>query len=344
MTEPNAILSDVAVVAIGRNEGERLRACLQSIVGQASAVVYVDSGSSDGSVALARQMGAQVVELDRNIPFTAARARNEGFARAGDVRFVQFVDGDCRVVPGWLESARAALESNEKLAAVCGRRRERFPEKSVYNELMDLEWETPVGPARAVGGDAMFRVVALKAVNGFDPTVMAGEEPELCLRLRHAGWSLARLDIEMTLHDAALLSFGQWWRRQVRGGFGMLDVTSRFCVGGERLFVKPVRSARLWALGWPIAIVVAAIAGGPKWGTIFAGLILLALPVQIARIAHVTFHRRRRSFSAAIAHGVLTMLGKWANVQGQLRYLRDRAAGQRGRLIEYKQPAGEAPG
>src|SRR5438270_7605806 len=84
----------VGVVAIGRNEGERLRACLVSARRDCAAVVYVDSGSSDDSVALARPLGVHVVELDLSTPFTAARARNEGFARLQQVEpdrdFVQF--------------------------------------------------------------------------------------------------------------------------------------------------------------------------------------------------------------------------------------------------------------
>jgi glycosyltransferase involved in cell wall biosynthesis len=46
-------LNDVAVVAIGRNEGDRLKACLRSVVDVAALVVYVDSGSTDDSVAFA---------------------------------------------------------------------------------------------------------------------------------------------------------------------------------------------------------------------------------------------------------------------------------------------------
>ena len=102
----------VGVVVIGRNEGERLRRCLESVRGAAQAIVYVDSGSTDGSVALATGLGATVVALDMRRPFTAARARNEGMRRlqaiAPDLVFVQFVDGDCEMVAGWLPLARAA--------------------------------------------------------------------------------------------------------------------------------------------------------------------------------------------------------------------------------------------
>jgi len=81
---PKAGLAESArlgVVIVGRNEGDRLRRCLASLLSRASLLVYVDSGSSDNSLALAAQMGAQVLELDCTIPFTAARARNAGFAK-----------------------------------------------------------------------------------------------------------------------------------------------------------------------------------------------------------------------------------------------------------------------
>src|ERR1700738_3404233 len=98
MQQQPSIVGPVGVVVIGRNEGDRLRRCLESVRGTADRVVYVDSGSSDNSVAMSRGLGATVVELDLRIPFTAARARNEGFDRLlGEqpaLRYVFFVDGD----------------------------------------------------------------------------------------------------------------------------------------------------------------------------------------------------------------------------------------------------------
>ena len=69
---------------------------------RASVIVYVDSGSNDGSVQRARHLGADVIELDMRVPFTAARARNVGFRRlreiSPDIEYVQFVDGDCELI------------------------------------------------------------------------------------------------------------------------------------------------------------------------------------------------------------------------------------------------------
>jgi glycosyltransferase involved in cell wall biosynthesis len=79
MSQQRRRISKVGIVAIGRNEGERLRKCLQSVIECAALVVYVDSGSTDNSVAMARGIGSDVIELDMRVPFTAARARNIGF-------------------------------------------------------------------------------------------------------------------------------------------------------------------------------------------------------------------------------------------------------------------------
>jgi len=335
--------SDVGVVAIGRNEGERLVRCLRSVRNKAAAVVYVDSASDDQSVESAKNLGAQVVELKKNAPFTAALARNLGRQRlmeiAPNLKYIQFVDGDCEVRPDWIAKARRTLESDGGIAAVCGRRRERFPRRSIYNRLIDIEWNTPIGPALAVGGDAMFRAAAFDAALGYDPSVMAGEEPQLCLRLRHSHWTILRIEAEMTIHDAAMTRFGQWWRRHVRAGYGTLDVNRRFEVGGERIFGKMVRSATIWALGWPLAVFAAAMIAGlirGKTAAMLAALIVFAaLPMQMIRIALRAFLQGTPP-PTALMLGIMTMLSKWAWFQGQLKYRLDRRRGRGLQLIEYK--------
>lgn len=179
---------DVVAIVIGRNEGERLRACLTSVQSEIARVIYVDSGSDDGSQALAEAVGVELVNLPMHLPFTAARARNAGFAKAAAIAcpsYVQFIDGDCILQPGWIETASRFLTSTPNCAVVCGRRRERFPEISIYNRLMDAEWDTPPGRTKACGGDAMVRASAFAEVDGFNAALIAGEEPELCVRLRN---------------------------------------------------------------------------------------------------------------------------------------------------------------
>ena len=342
-------MSDIGVIAIGRNEGERLRRCLDALAGLGATVVYVDSDSTDESIALARERGVEVVELDMSLPFSAARARNAGFERLSridpEVRFVQFLDGDCEIADGWLERGRRALEEQSEAAVIFGRRNERFPDRSIYNRLADIEWNRLITTGKgaeaalACGGDAMIRAEAFRAVGGYNPSIPAGEEPELCQRLRSAGYSVVRLDADMTWHDSAMLRFRQWARRQFRTGYGGLDFATRFGLRGGDPFRHQIRSARFWALGWPLAFIVggstAALLGGPVAGGLTVGLVALALPAQAVRIA-VRNRMRAGSLCAALAYGILSMVGKFFQLAGQCLYARDRLAGRHARLIEYK--------
>lgn len=319
------------VIAIGRNEGERLRACLTSVVGEDALVVYVDSGSTDGSVAMARKMGVEVVELDMSIPFTAARARNEGFRRlmevAPNLPYVQFVDGDCEMVQGWIESAVSYLDAHQEIAVVCGRRRERFPEKSIYNLLCDIEWNTPVGEARACGGDALMRISAFGAVGGYRPDLIAGEEPELCVRLRAAGWKVWRIDKEMTLHDAALMQFSQWWKRTIRAGYAFAEGAHLHGKPPELHWVKESRRAWMWGIGIPMAVLMlVAIFGGAGW------LLLLIYPAQVVRV-HLN---AKNGQQGVLWMSIFLVVGKFPEALGQLKFLYHRFTGVKGRLIEYK--------
>ncbi|MNG72552.1 Glycosyl transferase family 2 [compost metagenome] len=324
-------MSGIGVVVIGRNEGLRLQRCLASLAAGADQVVYVDSGSTDGSVQLAQNHGVEVLALDMTIPFTAARARNEGFACLQQVlpamRYVQFVDGDCEVDAGWLAKAQAFLDARPEVAVVCGRRRERFPQRSVYNLLCDLEWDTPVGEAKACGGDALMRVEAFMAVSGFRPELIAGEEPELCVRLRAKGWKIWRLAAEMTLHDAAMTRFSQWWRRSLRAGHAYAEGAYLHGHAPERHWLRESRRAWLWGLGMPLAIAAAtAVLGG--WG-----LLLLAIyPLQAVRLARRGGKSTRENWLQA----VFLVLGKFPEMLGQVRFLLNRYAAGKPVLIEYK--------
>lgn len=328
------------IVAIGRNEGERLRGCLASLAESDLPIFYVDSGSDDGSPELAASLGAEVHPLDASRPFCASRARQEGaerlLASQPNVQAIFFVDADCVVAEGWIEQAVEALQKDPKLGAVCGRRRERSPHASVYNLMCDHEWDTPVGECQAVGGDALFRVAAYQEAGGFDPTVPAGEEPELCQRLRRAGWKLERIDADMTVHDAALTSFAPWWRRQVRTGYSGADVEARFGLG---LFDRLIRGSQFWAFVVPLGITIATLIAWGQWGAIGAlaivSLAALGLLLQIVRLAGGV---KGRPWGDRLRIATLTMLAKPAIAWGALGYRFDRSRGRTARLLEYKRP------
>jgi GT2 family glycosyltransferase len=302
------------------------------VTSQLNVVVYVDSGSTDGSTEWAADQGAQVVDLDLSMPFTAARARNAGAARvfelASTVRYVQFIDGDCELVPMWLEHAHAHLELNPAVVAACGRLRERHPDRSIYNQMCDIEWDTPVGLARYFGGIVMIRTIAFREVGGFREDLIAGEEPELAIRLRKAGGSLARLDFEMALHDADILRFSQWWRRSVRAGYAYALGASIHGAPPERHWVRESRRSLIWGFLIPVLGLVGALMG--YFYVAFA--VIFIFFIQWLRLfTQGRGDRRLRQVSATFL-----IIGKFAEFTGQIRFLWHRLVRQQSRLIEYK--------
>lgn len=326
----------LGIVVIGRNEGERLIRCLESARPDINTVVYVDSGSTDNSCAQARKLGVAVVELDLSKPFTAARARNAGWQALVEqnpaIEFVHFIDGDCEFIEGWLATACGFLTSNTDYAVVCGRRRERYPERSVYNRLCDIEWNTPVGDATACGGDALFRVSCLQQAQGYTDSLIAGEEPDLCLRLRKLGWKIYRYDADMTWHDAAMFTAGQWWKRMKRSGYAYAEGYARH--GGRRAELEnyrwpDIRRIVFWACVFPVSVFALALIY-----PLFA-VLLLVYPLQVARLT-ATYRNHLSQSKVAFFYALSNVACKFPQFDGVLEYLFNRMRGRAGTLIEYK--------
>lgn len=326
MTNPPSF----GLVAIGRNEGERLKQCLFS-ASQAELIVYVDSGSSDGSTEWAEANGFEVVELDMSRGFTAARARNAGFKRlmqmAPHLQYVQFVDGDCELAQEWPQTAVSFLEQQSDTAAVCGRLRERYPERSVYNWLCDKEWDRPAGEIKSCAGNVMMRARSLQHVGGYREDVIAAEEDELCVRLRQAGWKIWRLSVEMALHDAAMLHFGQWWRRSCRAGYAFAQGNHLHGEPPERHFVREVRRAAIWGLLLPLTFVVIS-ASFSRFGL----LAFLIYPMQFVRLT--TTNRGSPLSRARMAF--FQTLSRFPEGLGVAMFWRDQLLHRPPRLIEHK--------
>ncbi len=352
----------VGVVIIGRNEGERFERCLRSLVGRANPIIYVDSGSTDQSVAFAESFASQgvhAVRLDMTRPFTAARARNAGLdtllALAPTTQFVQFVDGDCEVRENWLHAGEKKLREDPTLAAVSGRLRERFPEKTLYNRLADLEWDRPPGEEKSCGGVAMMRIEVVRAVGGFDPTLIAGEEPELCARMRARGFRVWRLTDEMAWHDIDMTTRKQWLTRARRHGYAIIEVSYFKTQASRGLFAKQVRSAVVWGIAWPVVIGLAAMCAvsatlitfHPRATTgdhittylIFCAplaLCVFAWLMQWGRIALASIHKGLTPRQSG-AYAYLLMRSKSAQASGMARFLLRRFRKRSPRLIDYRE-------
>lgn len=320
----------MGVVVIGRNEGERLERCLRSVLACASEVVYVDSGSTDGSADAAREMGARVVDLDMSMPFTAARARNAGLRRlmadAPQTQYVFFIDGDCEAASTWPDAGMRFLEQHADVAAVCGRLRERHPERSVYNRLCDLEWDGAKGEVRSCGGIVIMRAAPVQELGGFREDLIAGEEPELCVRLRRAGWKVWRLDAEMALHDAAMTHFSQWWKRAKRGGHAFAEGAWLHGAAPERHGRHETTRALLWGVVLPVGIVLLSLA---NWKVL---VLFMIYPLQVGRLAL----RFGSAGHAAWSRALFLVLARFAEAQGALTFWLNRLRRRRSTLIEYK--------
>lgn len=312
----------VGIVVIGRNLGALLQESLQSVRGQCDNVVYVDSGSTDGSVAQAEPYHIPVVALDSSQPFSSARGRNAGarflLAQNNQLEFIQFVDGDCLLAGGFISAALKILRADSRIAAVCGQRRECFPHISVYQHFTALGWESPVGEIEFCGGDALVRVSAFRQVNGFDERLHTGEDPEMALRLRRAGWKLWCIPDDMTYHDARMTQFDQWWKRSMRTGYAYAEGTWMHGRSPERYRVHESTSIWFWGAGvWLAALGLAR----PSRGT--SMFLLLGYPLLMARIYKRSLARGWSAEDARL-YAIFCVLGKFPQLQGQLQFLAER--------------------
>ena len=326
----------LGVVVIGRNEGERLRKCLASVRSAQYPLVYVDSGSVDDSLEIARSLHAEVVELDPARPFSAARARNEGHARLLEcspaIRFVQFVDGDCTLLDGWLDAAVQALQEDVRRAAVSGHLLERNADASPYNRLCALEWKSCPGDLRNFSGligIAAIRSDVLLELGGYNPQVIAGEDSELGVRMGLAGYKVTKLDHAMATHDADISSFHQWWRRAVRAGHA---IGQRAHLNGRSVLRDGMRernSTLFWGICLPAVILITMVPS--------RGLSSIALGAYAALGWRVWRGRRQAGDTTGDAwlYTKFVIVAKFAHAVGLLKFFLNRIA-RRYEIIEYK--------
>jgi GT2 family glycosyltransferase len=336
MSNASAMSARPGIVVIGRNEGDRLLACLRSLEPLACPVVYVDSGSTDGSLERAAALCERAIALDPARPFSAARARNEGFrallAARPELRWIQFLDGDCTLLPGWLDAAADALAADAARAVVVGPLRERHPEASAYNRLCALEWRSTPGDLRnfgALGGIMLVRADVFVEVGGFNEQVIAGEDSEFGVRVALAGFKVTKIGVEMATHDADIHRFGQWWRRAVRGGHAIGQRFSLHGRGAMRDCARERRSVLVWGLALPATILVLA--------PVTHGLSLLLAGGYAVLGQRIARYRRGQGDSGADArlYARFVVIGKFAEAWGLLKFYINNMAG-RFRIIEYK--------
>jgi glycosyltransferase involved in cell wall biosynthesis len=330
-----SIAGRVGCVVIGRNEGERLVRCLQSVLAQIPDVVYVDSGSTDDSPERAQRMGARVIVL-RSGPYTAARGRQAGIeelARLSPaIEYVQFIDGDCTLDPAWVARGVEFLDANPRAGGVFGRRREARFSESFFSRLVDVDWEMPQGRVHCHGGDALDRLAALRDIGGWSTDLIAGEDPDLGFRLGDKGWEIHCLPVEMTRHDIAISRFRPYWKRTVRSGHAYAEVYWRNRHGSGRRWLK----TNLSILGYGLALPLLIAASGVWY---WPAAVLLSLLLVRSWVKLILMCRRRGlAWGLSLSYATITQLCKTAQAIGVLKYIWSRLTGRRQRLMEYKGP------
>jgi cellulose synthase/poly-beta-1,6-N-acetylglucosamine synthase-like glycosyltransferase len=327
----------VAVIIIGRNESSHLQDCIQSVRAldypqHLLEIIYVDSASKDNSPQIAAALGAHVLEVSGD-PMTAARGRNTGWTST-TAPFVLFLDGDTRVHPQFLARALAACDQPD-IAAVWGHRRESNPGDSLYNRVLDLDWIYPAGFTEFFGGDVLIRRSALAEVDGYNPELIAGEEPEMCRRLRGKGWKILHIDAPMTLHDLRMTHFSQYWRRATRCGHAYAQVSSLFRNSPDPFWTPEARRNQkrgaMLLLLFAAALIGCAWLRNP-WPMLVPLLLIMAAGIRSAYKAR----QRSNSWLTLLLFGLHSHLQEIPIFFGQLRYRFAKARRRKMTLIEYK--------
>jgi glycosyltransferase involved in cell wall biosynthesis len=339
----NSALPLLSIVVIGRNEGQRLARCLDSLLGVEKdlhglsggvEVVYADSGSSDGSPELARERGAEVVAIESARP-TAALGRNAGWRKAR-APFVLFLDGDTVLHPDFAVAALAEMEQDARLAVVCGNRREIRPGDSIFNRVLDLDWIYPPGYTEFCGGDALMRRAALEEVDGYDETLIAGEEPEMCRRMRARGWKILHIDQPMTGHDLAMTRWSQYWKRATRAGYAYSEVSARFRQSGDPFWAADRRANLVRGSFWLGGSLLAVLASAAllRWEPLAVWILFVLL---MGARSSWKARWKSRDWATLWLCGLHSHLQQVPILVGQFQHWRDRRAGRGRGLIEYKE-------
>jgi hypothetical protein len=327
----------LSVVVIGRNEGARLKRCLDSVKAMrvpagGVEIIYVDSDSGDESPRIAGEAGARVIVLRPQRP-TAALGRDTGW-RASLAPFILFVDGDPVIHPDFVTHAMPDF-ANPKVAVVFGRTCEIDSNTSVFSRVYDLDWPyPPPGPAEFCIGTALMRRPTLEAVNGHDCTLMAGEEPEICYRLRQQGYVILCLDLPMARHDLTMSRWSQYWRRNVRRGYGDAEVSGRFRKEDAPAYTGRTRHTRIWGPLLVLSPLIAAAGSVAAASWLPLAVLLVAAVALVLRTARSCRHRTDDRFTCVL-FSVHWYLKEIPLLFGQLRYFFDKYTGNQ-TLIEYK--------
>jgi cellulose synthase/poly-beta-1,6-N-acetylglucosamine synthase-like glycosyltransferase len=180
----------ISVVITCFNKARTLEACISSIYDQAIdglEVVVVDDGSTDDSLERASKFSGlenfRLLKLPHN---GISSAKNEGI-RASRGNIVLFLDGDCILERGALERVLGIFEAGgDGLGCVGGEVRALNGSRSIARTIELIQNEFP--RKWPFGANVAFRREVLERLGGFDTGMEYGEDADLFLRMRKAGY------------------------------------------------------------------------------------------------------------------------------------------------------------
>ena len=218
-------MTALAVVIVAYDSARDLPATLAALrpqLAEGDELLIVDNASSDDPASVTGD--APVLRLERNLGF--AGGCNAG-AAATSAPLLFFLNPDARPAPGCLEALRAAAEAHpgwgawQALVALAGGAEVNTSGGEVH--WLGVGWSGGYGaPVAAVGGDRevgfasgaalVVRRGAWDAAGGFDPGYfMYGEDLDLSLRLRLAGWEIGLAHAAVVEHDYEFAKGTQKW-------------------------------------------------------------------------------------------------------------------------------------
>ncbi len=265
-------MKTISVVIIGLNEEKIIGECLSSVLELNLSdctleFIYVDSGSTDKSIEIVETFSnVRVVNLNDANP-SAAKARNLGVSLTNG-EFIQFVDGDSILDEQWLKKALPILSSDNSIGAVFGAIEEVGKQSNIYMKVCQFDWYMPPGDYRLCGGNALWKRTVFDEVGLFDGGLIAGEEPDLCFRVRQNGYRIVCIDTPMVKHDLDMHYFKDYWNRSVRSGTAYAIIAMRYRKTQEKLWFKEMirnfSEVFIWLLllvfgifySWKIAITL----------------------------------------------------------------------------------------
>ena len=256
------------VVVVSFNGREHVATCLEHLRAacrDGDRVIVVDNASTDGTPAMVAERFPEAVLLARDDNAGFGRAVNAG-AAAGEGEAIVLVNSDLFVEPGFLAAITAPLEADPAVGMVAalslvpggevvdGFGIELDAGLSAYNRLrLRPPHEAPGVLAGPSGGAAAYRRSAFMGAGGFDSALFAyGEDVDLALRLRAAGWTAAGAAGARGIHLGGA-SFGVDSPLQRRlGGFARGFLLRRYGVLRTRAAPRALLIEAL-VVGWGLA-------------------------------------------------------------------------------------------